>query len=188
MLAYKAADATRGRSVTGAEPAGLDIPQLDTARLRLRARTPADAEALYPTLADAALMRWWSRGPFGSVAEVRDYFAPGPQSAGWRSWAITSWDGHGGDRAIGYVLERAAWGRGVAREAVSAVIDRLFAEGQRRIFADTDPENAASIALLTRLGFMLEGHLRAEWETHIGVRDSLIFGLLRGEWGGAGSR
>jgi hypothetical protein len=24
--------------------------------------------------------------------------------------------------------------------------------------------------------------LRAEWETHIGVRDSLIFGMLADEW------
>ena len=24
--------------------------------------------------------------------------------------------------------------------------------------------------------------LRGEWETHIGVRDSLIYGLLRDEW------
>ncbi|MDP3782205.1 MAG: GNAT family protein, partial [Sphingopyxis sp.] len=42
--------------------------------------------------------------------------------------------------------------------------------------------NCGSIALLERLGFQYEGRLRGEWETHIGVRDSLIFGLLRDEW------
>ena len=62
------------------------------------------------------------------------------------------------------------------------MIDLLFAEGQRRIFADTDPDNAPSIAVVERLGFTLEARLRAEWETHIGVRDSLIFGLLEDEW------
>jgi RimJ/RimL family protein N-acetyltransferase len=61
------------------------------------------------------------------------------------------------------------------------LIDQLFVEGQRRIFADTDPDNQPSIALLTRLGFTLEGRLRAEWQTHIGVRDSLIYGLLAEE-------
>ncbi|MCG6119350.1 MAG: GNAT family N-acetyltransferase, partial [Blastomonas sp.] len=72
---------------------------------------------------------------------------------------------------------------GIAREAVGMVLDQLLiAEGQRRVFADTDPENRHSIALLTSMGFVQEGHLRAEWETHIGVRDSLIFGLLRDEW------
>ena len=50
------------------------------------------------------------------------------------------------------------------------------------MFADTDPDNRFSIGLLQKLGFQLEGHLRAEWETHIGVRDTLLFGLLRDEW------
>jgi [ribosomal protein S5]-alanine N-acetyltransferase len=83
---------------------------------------------------------------------------------------------------IGYMLARAHWGDGIAREAVSAVIDQLFAEGQRRVFADTDPDSAASRGLLERLGFRLEGVLRAEWETHIGVRDTALYGLLASDW------
>lgn len=39
-----------------------------------------------------------------------------------------------------------------------------------------------SIRLVERLSFRLEGRLRAEWETHIGVRDTLIYGLLKDEW------
>ncbi|HEX7656562.1 MAG TPA: GNAT family protein, partial [Sphingomonas sp.] len=114
---------------------------------------------------------------------------------GWRCWAITLRDDgtaigwvaagekrQGGVSEIGYLLSRDHWGRGIAAEAVSAVIDRLFAEGQRRVFADTDPENTASLALLERLGFKREGYLRGEWETHIGVRDSVILGLLKDEW------
>ncbi len=27
-----------------------------------------------------------------------------------------------------------------------------------------------------------EGRLRAEWQTHIGVRDTLIYAMLRSEW------
>jgi RimJ/RimL family protein N-acetyltransferase len=173
----------------------IQVPEILTDRLRLRARTPDDAESLYPTLADAELMTWWSRGPFSSVEEVRDYFSPGPGTDAWRCWSITR---AGDDRAIGwiatnekrqgavseigYVLERAAWGTGIAREAVSAVIDWLFANGQRRVFADTDVDNAPSNGLLRSLGFVLEGQLRGEWETHIGVRDSLIWGLLADEW------
>jgi RimJ/RimL family protein N-acetyltransferase len=172
-----------------------ETPVIETERLRLRPRTPDDAEALFPTLSDADLMTWWSRAPFTSVQEVRDNFMPDEKWVGWRTWAITR---TGDDRAIGYVsagekrqggvseigyvLERAAWGGGIAREAVSAVIDLLFAQGHRRIFADTDPENTASNGLLQRLGFTLEGRLRGEWETHIGVRDSLIWGLLAEEW------
>lgn len=172
-----------------------DLPDILTERLRLRERTSDDAESLFPTLSDAEVMTWWSRAPFTSVDEVRENFQPSEKSPGWRAWAITR---QGDDRAIGYVaagekrqgavseigyvLERDAWGSGIAQEAVSGLIDYLFASGQRRVFADTDPDNAASNGLLTRLGFTLEGRLRGEWETHIGVRDSLIWGLLAEEW------
>lgn len=167
---------------------------LETARLRLRERVPGDAEALFPAFADADLMRYWSGPPHQSIEETRKLFTftvPGV----WRAWAITL---KGDDSAIGfiaagekrqgevtelgYMLLRAHWGGGVAREAVSAVIDQIFAEGQRRVFADVDPDNAASRALLEKLGFKLEGYLRDEWETHLGVRDTTLYGLLRAEW------
>ncbi|HVI99754.1 MAG TPA: GNAT family protein [Sphingomonas sp.] len=170
---------------------------LATERLRLRRLTVDDAEAMFPTLSDAALMTWWSRAPFANVEEVRDYFAPRTDMEGWRCWAITlagedtaiGWVAagekrQGGVTEIGYILARDHWGSGIAREAVSAVITQLFAEGQRRVFADTDPENAASNALLERLGFRREGLLRGEWKTHIGIRDSVIWGLLAEEWNG----
>lgn len=172
-----------------------DTPSLTTDRLRLRGLTIDDADALFPVLSDAELMTWWSSAPHKNVAETRAYFAPRLDRAGWRCWAITLRDDdtaigwvaagekrQGGVTEIGYLLSRDHWGRGIAAEAVSAVIDRLFAEGQRRVFADTDPENTASLALLERLGFKREGYLRGEWETHIGVRDSVILGLLKDEW------
>ncbi len=170
-------------------------PTLTTARLRLRGFQPEDAEALHPTMADADLMTWWSSAPHATLAETEDYFEPREGEKRWRSWAITrapddtaiGWVSVGerrpGVSEIGYMLAREHWGDGIAREGVSAVIDHLFAaEKHRRVFADTDPENMASRGLLERLGFWKEGLLREEWETHIGVRDSLIYGLLRNEW------
>ncbi|GBQ88654.1 N-acetyltransferase GCN5 [Asaia krungthepensis NRIC 0535] len=168
-------------------------------RLILRARDPSDAEALFSTMADADIMRWWSRAPFEDIGDLREYFASDDQSS-WRSWVIArtgdelvvgfvaAGQKREGVCEIGYLLAREAQGHGYAREAVAMLIDQLFAEGQRRIFADTDPDNQPSIALLTALGFKLEGHLRAEWQTHIGVRDSLIYGLLADEWRSRSSR
>ncbi|GHH11728.1 N-acetyltransferase [Sphingomonas glacialis] len=169
------------------------IPVLETARLRLRERTVADAEALFASFADPELMTYWSHGPHVSVEQTRAKFAESDN--GWRGWAITL---HGDDRAIGfvaagekrpgvveigYMLARDQWGSGIAREAVRAVLDQLFrVEQQRRVFADTDPDNTASNALLESLGFQREGRLRAEWETHIGVRDTILWGLLASEW------
>lgn len=140
-------------------------------------------------------MHWWSRGPFTSISELCNYFSP-DESSNWKTWAIVKADDisdtaigfvaagakRKGVTEIGYLVAREALGNGYGREAVSLLIKKLFAEGERRIVADVDPENKASIALLTALGFKLEGHLRAEWETHIGIRDSLIYGLLIEEW------
>lgn len=171
-------------------------PTLETARLRLRARGPDDAEALFPIFADAELMTYWSSGPHHSIEETRAKLTkPADVQRVFRAWAITvSHDDTAigfvtvGERRpdvseIGYMVGRAHWGRGIAREAASAVLDHLFrVEAQRRVFADTDPENAASNGLLKALGFTFEGRLREEWETHLGVRDTFLWGLLASEW------
>ncbi|WP_422056852.1 GNAT family N-acetyltransferase [Sphingomonas sp.] len=171
------------------------LPVLETARLRLRGIVPDDAEAMFPVLSDAALMRWWSSAPHRDVSETRAYLTYTPDTDGMRSWAITLGEAapaigwvtvirrRPGVNEIGYILARDHWRGGIAREAVARVLDLLFHhEEQRRVFADVDPDNAASRGLLERLGFKLEGYLRAEWETHIGVRDTTLYGLLRDEW------
>ena len=43
-------------------------------------------------------------------------------------------------------------------------------------------DNTACIRTFERLGFTLEGRLRATWKTHIGIRDSLIFAMIDGEY------
>jgi RimJ/RimL family protein N-acetyltransferase len=166
---------------------------LETPRLRLRPRRIDDADAMHGTFADPEAMRYWTGPPHTDVAQTRADFDR--RDPAWRAWAITLRDDdtaigmvaagekrQGKVSELGYMLARAHWGSGIAREAISAVIDQLFAEGQRKVFADTDPDNAASRGLLERLGFKLEGYLRAEWETHLGVRDTTIYGLLREEW------
>jgi len=179
--------------VNPAGPVLREAVVLETGRLRLRPRVPGDAAALFPSLSDPELMHFWSGPPHENVAQTRAEFAR--EAPGWRCWAITlkgedtaigfvaaGEKRQGGVSEIGYMLARAHWGGGIAAEAVSAVIDRLFAEGQRRVFVDTDPDNRASRGLLERLGFRLEGVLRAEWETHIGVRDTALYGLLPADW------
>ena len=170
-----------------------DTVVIETSRLILRPRDVDDAEALFPAFADVEAMRYWSGPPHTDVAETRaDFMRSAPD---WRAWTVVDRASGGaigfvaaGEKRqgnvteIGYMFLRATWGSGFAREAVSAVIDRIFAEGQRRVFADTDPDNMPSRGLLERLGFKLEGYLRGEWETHLGVRDTTIYGLLREEW------
>lgn len=170
------------------------LPTLTTNRLVLRALRQDDAEALHAVFSDAETVRWWSSGPHTSLAQTRDYVAQNATSDDWPTWAITQGDDRAigwivlgrrrpGVSEIGYILHRDHHRRGLTREAMDAVIDYAFGVLKtRRLFADTDPDNAGSIALLKSLGFTLEGRLRAEWETHIGIRDSLIWGLLADEW------
>lgn len=164
-------------------------PTLLTARLLLRPIEAADAVALFPLFSDDQTMRWWSSAPFATITDFAAWLA---QEEGV-AWAIclegrpigrvVLRERRAGVAELGYLLAREQWGRGLAREAIAAVIDHGFGPlGLRRIFADTDPENAASVGVMAALGFVFEGRLREEWETHIGVRDSLIFGLLRSDW------
>ena len=170
-------------------------PTLRTARFVLREVTRADSPALFPSFSDPDLMRWWSRGPFASEAELAEWLVP---DSGWeegRSWAVAesedgpaiarfaAMDRGDGITELGYLVVRERRGQGVARETLTALIEHLFAtEQRRRIYADTDPDNTASNRLLEGLGFTLEGRLREQWTTHIGRRDSLIWGLLAEEW------
>lgn len=59
---------------------------------------------------------------------------------------------------IGFILHPDLWGRGLAREALTAVIAHLFAgHPVGRLTAETDPRNGASLGLLASLGFVETG-------------------------------
>src|SRR5690606_29808872 len=66
---------------------------------------------------------------------------------------------------VGYMLTRAARGKGYASEAVHAVLDYAFNMLQRnRIEAIVYADNTPSCRLLERLGFVREGYFREhEW-------------------------
>lgn len=84
---------------------------------------------------------------------------------------------------IGYILRRDQWGRGLAHEALVALLGFAFgALGLHRLEADIDPRNAASIRLVERLGFKREGHLRERYRIGGEIQDSFIYGLLEPEW------
>ncbi len=96
---------------------------------------------------------------------------------------LLSLDARNGKAEIGFALAEDVWGQGFAREAVNLVIELAFATfGLRRIEADVDPRNAASLGLLARLGFKQEGLARERWQVAGEVQDSTMVGLLKREW------
>jgi RimJ/RimL family protein N-acetyltransferase len=86
---------------------------------------------------------------------------------------------------IGWALGIGYRGQGFATEAASALVEFGFtALGLHRIQAETSITNSGSRGVMERLGMTQEARLRettfrdGEWQ------DSLIYGLLAGEWQG----
>jgi ribosomal-protein-alanine N-acetyltransferase len=80
---------------------------------------------------------------------------------------------------LGYWLDRAVAGRGLATIAVALVCDHAFgAVGLHRVQADIRPENLRSQRLVERLGFRQEGLLRRYLDIDGDWRDHLSYSLL----------
>lgn len=153
-----------------------------------------DGEALHAIWGDPESCRYMTRDATADVAETTQLLKEWTAGIEDTSWAVLE---HEGGPTLGRVsifprLKRngiwecacmivpAARGKNLAARALTQAIDIAFDhKGIRRIVADVDPDNAASARVFERLGFTLEGRLRGEWVTHIGQRDSLIYGLLR---------
>ncbi|NEK85451.1 GNAT family N-acetyltransferase [Blastococcus saxobsidens] len=81
--------------------------------------------------------------------------------------------------SLGYWIDRAVAGRGVASLAVALVCDHAFGPvGLHRLQADIRPENLPSQRLVERLGFQREGLLRRYLDIDGAWRDHLAYALL----------
>ena len=176
------------------------LPCLSTERLELRALRPDDAAAVYGLRSDAANLRFWSAPPYEDVAQARDFIrgvqqpAEDATSLQWGftlrgaaevigTVALVRIDRSNGRAEVGFLLGRPHQGRGLAAEAVSAVLAHAFdSMGLRRVEADIDPDNTPSLRLVERLGFQREGLLRERWCVAGQVTDTVFLGLLRREW------
>ncbi len=86
---------------------------------------------------------------------------------------------------IGYWIDADFEGRGLARRAVSAVLDHAFGPlGLERVALHTEVANDRSRALARRLGFTEEGVLRGaiSFPARGERRDEVVYGLLAEEW------
>jgi ribosomal-protein-alanine N-acetyltransferase len=80
---------------------------------------------------------------------------------------------------LGYWIDRAAAGRGMATLAVALACDHAFGPGGlHRLQADIRPENLPSQRLVERLGFRQEGRLRRYLDIDGDWRDHLAYALL----------
>ncbi|MCA9618182.1 MAG: GNAT family N-acetyltransferase [Myxococcales bacterium] len=152
------------------------------------------AEALHAIFGDEESCRYLPRPAQATVADTAALIRHWSSSHADTSWAI---EDSGSGRCLGRIqtftqgedvwevacmVVPAARGRRLAERALQPALDITFDEkNARRIFADIDPDNLPCIRTFERLGFTREGHLRATYRTHIGVRDSVIFGMVVGD-------
>ena len=147
---------------------------LATERLSLRQLEPDDAQVIsaYRSEPDVARHQSWSAPYSLAAAEalVQEMLHRRPSDPGWTQIGIelratgeligdVAFERRSGrEAAVGYTLAPAHWGNGYATEAVGAVVAHgLDVLGHDRIVAEVAPENAASIGVLTRLGFASDG-------------------------------
>jgi ribosomal-protein-alanine N-acetyltransferase len=152
----------------------LPTPTLQTARLRLRPVTSADADALFALHSSAYVLRYWDAPPWSERARAETFIAASQQLAeegsgarlaidrtsdgafiGWCS--LTRWNPDYRSASMGYCLDAAAWGHGYATEAARASL-----QGIRH----TGPESSPG----------------RDRYAQRGVSDSWVYGLLRREW------
>jgi RimJ/RimL family protein N-acetyltransferase len=179
------------------------LPTINASRVSLRWISAADTDAFYAVYSNPEVMRYWSTPPLVDRASAAKLIDEIHES--WQRRAILKWGiARRGDdlligsvtlfnldfthrRAeIGYALGRDHWGQGYMNEALMAVLGYAFNVLEfRRLEADVDPRNAASIKTLERLGFQREGYLRERWEVSGEIQDANYYGLLRREWIGS---
>lgn len=179
----------------------MDSVILETARLRLREITDDDFDAVHAYASDPEVVQYMTWGP-NTEQDTRDFLERAQAQAaaeprldysvgtvtknqdrliGAIGLHLPSDDAH--QAMLGYCYRREAWGQGYATEAASGLVDFGFAVlGLHRIWAGCDADNQASIRVLEKLGMTLEGRHREDVRVRGSFRDSLMFGLLEGEW------
>lgn len=178
------------------------FPVLTTERLILRQLALADAPAMQMLIADPRVMQYMGRLPTDDPQATLDRIEM--HLDGFRQlleirWAITlkaaNDDRFIGDVSlhyidtyhshveIGYSLGYEHWGKGLASEAIQAVLGFGFEKmGMYRIEANIAIENTRSKAVLERNGFQYDGRLRKRFRDVHGFDDEHYFSILLPEW------
>lgn len=172
---------------------------ISTKRLVLRPHRPSDAAWMQWTYSKPAVYRFLPYGPFTlEEATQKNYQRMAHTSLdenvgrlslvferqGAPIGTVTMWmtDSRHRIAEIGWTVDPAFGGQGLATEAVTAVLAVVFeAHGLHRIVARIDPRNTSSANLALRVGMTLEGQLRQDFWNRGEWTDTRIFGMLAAE-------
>lgn len=176
------------------------LPTMLTARLILRPFTMDDAEELARCAGAREVARTTLRIPHPyAESQAREYIAtiePAWRSGKGASFAIIdrasntlaggvglAFESAHNNAELGYWVAVPAWGKGIATEAGTRVIDWGFGELRlARIHAHAFGSNPASCKVLEKLGMQHEGTLRQHILKWGEIEDAVMYGVLMEEW------
>ncbi|MCX7557930.1 GNAT family protein [Sulfitobacter sp. F26204] len=164
---------------------------ITTKRLVLRPMQARDRDDLFAVFGNTEVMAYWSTLPHATAEETAQLIeqtlaADRETTAEFAieyAGRVIGKAGFWQMPEIGYLLHRDYWRRGIGYEALEALIVYGFDQrGLSQITADVDPDNIASVKLLTKLGFVETD--RAAKTFQIGGKwcDSIYFALQRDSW------
>lgn len=181
----------------------MNFPQLETKRLILRAFEETDAIHIFNTYSLDEVTKYYDLETMKDISEAKvilNIFRSRFQERKGLRWAIqlkengeyigdggfNFWDKNNSKSDIGYALMSKYWGKGLATEAVAAMLRFGFSEKNEiklhRIEATTDPKNVKSRKLLIKLGFKEEGILRENCFEKGKFVDTVMHAILRREF------
>lgn len=155
----------------------------NSARLSFHYVTEADKEFLWELDQDEEVMRYINGGKLSSKEDIDNIFIPrvlaySNPALGWGLWRVETLDSK---ESIGWILvrpfgfftatpeidnvelgwrfKRAYWGMGYATEAAKAIKDALYLNGIDQFSAIANPDNAASINIMKKLGMRFSHEL-----------------------------
>ncbi|CAA9460612.1 MAG: Acetyltransferase, GNAT family [uncultured Rubrobacteraceae bacterium] len=176
-----------------------DLSTIETDRLILRKMTPGDADAVFAYASDPEVTRYVIWDAHRTIEDSRaflDLTIRGYESGADPAWGIvykgdhrfvgtcgfTSLEAEHARAEIGYVISREYRGRGLAPEAVRAMIRFGFERMDlNRIEARCIAENTASARVMRKAGMTHEGTLHQREFIKGSYRDMELYAILKSE-------
>ncbi len=156
---------------------------MDSARLSYHYITESDADFLWELDQDELVMKYINGGKKSSKEDIQNIFIPRVQAFsnfafGWGLWRVEKLDD---GESVGWILVRpfgfftqhpetdnielgwrfkqSSWGKGYATEAALTVKEALYEIGVEKFSAIANPDNAASINIMKKLGMSFSHEL-----------------------------
>ncbi|MBO1255639.1 GNAT family N-acetyltransferase [Alteromonas sp. 5E99-2] len=180
-----------------------EFPKLTTSRLLLDPLTMKDAKDVFAIFSDPRVIKNYDVQIFKDISEAEgliDYFYLRFESDTGIRWAIrdkqtgeligscgfNTWNPYDHCAVVGYELAPQFWGKGYASEAVSAILDFIFAKSfyfyVNRVEALILPQNKPSAQLVKKLGFALDGVMRGKTYWNDDFHDIAMYSMLNKQW------